>query len=95
LIFSKLQCAPGDKEGPGCFTKHQLAAIKSVYEPLVIDNQVVYPGFPYGLEQNQTVGPRGFTGSKQFASFIIFFGTNMFKFLVFNDPSWDYSKYEF
>ena len=23
------------------------------------------------------------------------FGTNMFKFLVYNDPSWDYTKYDF
>ena len=93
--FSKLPMCPGDKEGPGCFTKQQLAAIKSVYEPLVIDNQLVYPGFPYGLEAESDGWPAWITGSKQFASLHYFFGTNMFKYLVYNDPSWDYSKYDF
>jgi len=93
--YSKLPMCPGDKEGPDCFTKQQIAAIKSIYEPVMIDNQVVYPGFPYGLEAESDSWPVWITGSKQMASLHYFFGTNMFKFLVYNDPSWDYSKYDF
>ena len=93
--FSKLPLCPNDKEGTSCFTKQQLAAIKSIYDPMIVDNQIVYPGFPYGLEAEEGSWDNWITGSKQFPSLHYMFGTNMFKFLVYNNPSWDYTKYDF
>ena len=93
--FSKLPLCPNDKAGPDCFTTQQLAAIKSIYGPTVIDNQIVYPGFPCGLEAEVGAWNDWITGSKQFPSLHYMFGTNMFKYLVYNNPSWDYSKYDF
>jgi feruloyl esterase len=93
--FSKLPLCPNDKAGPDCFTTQQLSAIKSIYSPTVIDNQIVYPGFPCGLEAEVGAWNDWITGSKQMPSLHFMFGTNMFKFLVYNNPSWDYSKYDF
>ena len=93
--FSKLPLCPNDKEGPDCFTKQQLSAIKTIYGPMLIDSQMVYPGFPFGLEAEAGGWADWITGSKQMPSLHYFFGTNMFKFLVYNNPSWDYTRYDF
>jgi feruloyl esterase len=93
--FSKLPLCPNDKEGSGCFTKQQLSAIKTIYGPLLVGNQIVYPGFPYGLEGENGSWDVWIRGSKEFPSLHYMFGTNMFKYLVYNNTSWDFSKYEF
>ena len=43
--FSKLPVCPEEQAGSGCFTKEQLAAIKAVYNPLVVDGKEIYPGY--------------------------------------------------
>src|SRR6185312_13602557 len=48
--FSKLPVCPDGQAGSGCFTKQQLAAIKAVYDPLVVEGKEIYPGFPFGAE---------------------------------------------
>ena len=93
-------CQDG-KSGSGCITKEQLAVLKAVYDPLVINKQEVYPGFPVGLEAEQgswdvwIAGTSTYPDQNGMPSLHYFFGTNMFKYLVFNDASWDYSKYDF
>jgi len=93
--FSKLPLCQDDKAGPNCFTKQQLTAIKAVYSPLSVEGKIVYPPFPYGLEAETGSWDTWITGSKEFPSLHYFFGTNMFKYLVYNDSSWDYTKYDF
>lgn len=93
--FSKVPMCPNDQVGPNCFTKQQLEAIKSIYNTTMIDNQAVYPGFPFGLEAEEGSWDAWITGSAAFPSLHYMFGTNMFKFLVYNNPSWDYTKYDF
>ena len=95
--LSKLPVCPSDVAASECFTKQQLNAIKAVYEPLVIDNAQVYPGFPPGLEAANGSWDVWITGSgmQGMPSLHYLFGTDMFKYLVYNDPSWDYSKYGF
>ncbi len=93
--FSKLPLCPNDKEGSNCFTKQQLSAIKSIYSPMLVGSQIVYPGFPYGLEGENGSWDTWISGSSQSPSLHFMFGTNMFKYLVYNNPSWDYSKYDF
>jgi feruloyl esterase len=93
--LSKLPVCPNNQAGPNCFTKQQVAAIKSIYENAVADGGVVYPGFPFGLEAENGSWDAWITGSQQFPSLHFMFGTNMFKYLVYNNPLWDYSKYDF
>ena len=50
IDFSKLPMCPNNQPGAACFTKEQLAVVKAVYEPLVVDQKTIYPAFPVGLE---------------------------------------------
>ena len=93
--LSKLPVCLNDKAGPGCFTKQQLAAIKTVYAPVKIEDKEVYPSFPFGLEAEQGSWDAWVAGSAQLPSLHYLFGTDLFKYLVYNDPSWDFSKYDF
>lgn len=99
LDLSKLPVCPDGQAGSGCFTKQQLAAIKAVYEPLVLGGKEIYPGFPYGGEAEAGSWDMWITGTSSYApdapSLHHMFSTNIFKYLVFNDPNWDYSKYDF
>jgi feruloyl esterase len=97
--YSRLPLCPDGQTGRGCFTKQQLAAIKAVYNPLVIDGKQIYPGFPFGLEAEKGSWDTWITGTgsdiPNGPSLHHMFSTNIFKYLVFNDSTWDYSKYDF
>ena len=97
--FSKLPLCADGKLGASCFTNAQLAAIKAVYNPLVVDGKEIYPGFPFGVEAAMGSWDMWITGTNAFMpgspSLHYMFGTNIFKYLVFNDPNWDYSTYNF
>ncbi|MGC3944385.1 MAG: tannase/feruloyl esterase family alpha/beta hydrolase [Chryseolinea sp.] len=95
--YSKIPMCSGDKPGPSCLTRGQLDVAKAVYEPLVKEGKVIYPGFPFGAEAEPFSWDITIAGTSPMMqpSFHFQVGTNMFKFLVFNDPSWDYSKYDF
>ena len=96
--FSSLPVCPGDQPGENCFTAQQLAAIKTVYEPITSKKTFIYPGFPYGGENEPGGWDIWITGtnpSVNMASLHYQFGTQLFKYLVFNDSDWDYSRYDF
>ena len=96
--FSKLPVCPGDQAGAGCFTSQQLVAIKTVYATLTNNQDTIYPGFPYGAENEEgswDVWIAGTNPDLHNPSLHYMFGTNMFKYLVFNNSEWDYSKYDF
>lgn len=99
IDFSKLPECPGDIAASGCFTKQQLNAVKAVYEPLIIDNKQVYPGFPPGIEAENGSWDVWISGTSPFMqgspSLHYAFGTEMFKYMVYSDPSWNYSQYDF
>ena len=95
IDFEKLPLCPADKAGPTCFTQEQITAIKSIYSPTVLNGEVVYPAFPVGLEAEDGSWAPWIVGGENFASLHCIFGTNMFKYLVFNDSTWDYRKYDF
>jgi feruloyl esterase len=93
-------CA-GDAPGADCLTRAQRAVIQKVYAPLTDDKGVVYEGQPLGAEawpggwQTWITGPneRAFAATGQ-PSLIWAFATEFFKYFVFADPSWDYSRYD-
>ncbi len=97
--FSKLPVCPNENPGSTCFTKAQIAAIKSIYSPLVVNGDQIYPGFPFGGEAEDNswdpwITVPGSAGQKE-PSLHYMFSTNIFKYLVFNDSTFDYSRYDF
>ncbi|HMF96828.1 MAG TPA: tannase/feruloyl esterase family alpha/beta hydrolase [Vicinamibacterales bacterium] len=80
----------------------QKTALKTIYGETRNKDGVIYPAQPVGGEgeavngwaQWIVGGTAGLPGqnapSARFA-----FGTEIFKYMVFNDPSWDYTRYEF
>jgi feruloyl esterase len=97
IDWSKLPLCKGEVAGKDCFTKQQLLAFKAIYEPLVIDQAEVYPGYPVGLEAEPGGWDTWIAGTNAYVkpSLHHYFGTGVFKYFVFNDPSWDFKKYGF
>jgi hypothetical protein len=100
---SSLPACVADRPGPQCVTVAQRAAIARIYEPVLVSGQMVYPGQPVGGEgeragwQGWITGPIDMTArvatrppALQWA-----FGTQFFKYFVFADPAWDYTRYDF
>ena len=97
IDFDKLPRCENEVPAKTCFTNKQLTAIRTIYEPLVVNDIQIYPGYPVGLE------------AEPFGLDIWIAGTNpaikpslhrtasvaIFKYLIFNNPSWDYTKYDF
>jgi len=81
-----------------CLTPDQLAAVQAVYEGASFNGRRLSPGFPFGGE-NDPMGWRGWiTGSSMPApgpSLEHALGTEIYKYLVFDDPDWDYASYDF
>jgi feruloyl esterase len=90
---------PENTESDDCFTSTQLEAIKIVYSGVTNQGEEIHPGFPIGCEArawaNWIVGPNERTMEFNLPSLQFAFGTEMFKYLVFQDPDWDYSSYDF
>ena len=98
-LASVTACA-GDAAGPECLTRAQRAAIQRVYSPLTDDKGVVYEGQPVGAEALPASWQAWITGNERaFAAtgqpaLGWAFSTEFFKYFVFADPAWDYSKYD-
>ena len=94
--FSKLPLCINNLPGATCFTKEQLAVIRAVYEPLVVDDKRIYPEYPIGLEAEIGAWDWWISGtSDQKPSLHYLLSTHTYKYFVFNDANWDYTKYEF
>ena len=92
-------CA-GDSPAADCVTFAQLAAIKTVYDGPTLDGEPIHYGFNYGGENDRggwdfwavasdAFGERGIPNA-QYG-----FGTELYKYFVFDDPEWDYAAYDF
>ena len=82
-------------------TEEQRKAIEAIYQGARTDKGVIYPGFAPVAEcvPDQWVawltGPVPAFAKDHVADLTFAFGTQIFKYLIFNEPDWDYSKYEF
>jgi hypothetical protein len=74
-------------------TDAQRKALKVLYAPTNNGEGEIYPGRPFGGEGQNGGWTPWITGNGQ-GSLDHAFGTNLFKFIVFNDPNWDYTKYD-
>jgi feruloyl esterase len=99
--FSSLPACPGDIPGKGCFTARQVEAIKTIYDGVYTENGIAYPGFPFGGENKPggwgpwITGPNLSTAKYGYPSSQAYFGIESFKYLILQDPEWDYSAYDF
>ena len=95
----ELLCTAGDSNS--CLTAPQLAALKKIYYgPQNSEGQTINPGFLPGAEayaggwSTWITGPGpgvdSITQSLQYQ-----FGTNFFKYMVFDDPNWDLKTFNF
>jgi feruloyl esterase len=78
-------------------TDAQKTALKKIYaETRAKDGSVLYPGQPFGGEGELQGWPAWISGGALPGNSLQYgFGTELFKYFIFNDPSWDYSKYDF
>jgi len=82
-------------------TDAQKSALKTIYGETKNKDGVIYPAQPFGGEgeaagwQAWIVGGGTSLGGQTAPSARFAFGTEMLKYIYLNDPSWDYSKYEF
>ena len=83
-------------------TDEQRKAIEAIYGGARIGQKQICQGYPRGAECDPDqwiawlVGPVPTMVTKdQVADLTFAFGTQVFKYLIFNDPEWDYSTYDF
>jgi feruloyl esterase len=99
--FNSLPRCPGDTPGKNCFTASQIKAIKTIYEGVDIGSGITYPGFPFGGENKLSGWKVWITGSPEntqrsgYPSNQAAFGIETFKYLILQDPDWNYADYDF
>jgi len=83
-------------------TEEQRKAIDAIGRGAHVNGQSIYPGYPAragcdpGLWSEWLVGPNPqMLASDHVPNPTFALGTQGFKYLIFNDPDWDYSKYDF
>jgi feruloyl esterase len=81
-----LECKSGD--APGCLTTAQVESVRRIYSPVVNrgNGATIFPGFEPGSELGWSTmaGPQPFT-----------IGLDLFRYVVFQDPNWDFRKFDF
>jgi len=84
----------------GCLTAPQLHAIQTIYRGPEVEGQSIFPGFPFGGENDRNGWDVWITGGEDYAmegspNLQFAFGTQIYKYLVFDAPTFDYSSYDF
>ena len=81
-----MACSAGDADT--CLTAPQVAAARAMYEPVKNSRTgtEIFPGLAYGSE----LGWATFGGERPFG-----IGAQMYQYLVFKDPNWDYKTLNF
>jgi feruloyl esterase len=81
-------------------TPAQMTALKAIYAPTRAGSEIVFPAQPFGGEGELAGWPAWITGAAlrpgqpAQPSLRYGFGTNLFKYIVFNNPDWDYRTYD-
>ena len=100
------RCSTGP--GPDCLTATQLDAIDAIYRGPIAEGQQLYPGYPFGGENESRGWGSWITGGNADSdanaeddgqprppNLHFAFSTQMHKYLIFKDPDFDYTTYEF
>jgi pimeloyl-ACP methyl ester carboxylesterase len=78
----------------------QQNALKAIYGPTRSGSATIFPAQPFGGEADMLGWPLWISGmpprpgQPQAGSLRFIFGTQFFKYFVFDDPTWDYTKYD-
>jgi feruloyl esterase len=79
-----------------CLTEAQIGALKKVYEGARNSKgELIHPGFVPGGESGFTGWAAWITGLQQGRSLQHAFGAGFFADMMFQDPAWDYTKFNF
>ncbi len=87
-----------DEPKADCLTEPQLSAIRRVYRGPIADGQKLYPGFPFGGENDSQGWDLWITQTKPPAlpsgvpNLHFAFGTQFAKYFVYDDPDWTYAN---
>ena len=97
LDFDALPICPDNSPSDDCFTSEQIEAIKVIYAGLSDGKEEIYPGLPLGGENEPMGWDAWITGplSLDLPNLQFGYGTELYKYLVFQDSTWDYSTYDF
>jgi tannase/feruloyl esterase len=101
--LASVRSCPQDTAAPDCLTTKQRRAIAAIYAPAKAGTLEIYPGWPVGgendeygwrlwitgIDQGLLAGTNGQASSLQLA-----FGPELFKYMVFANPDWDYTTYD-
>ena len=97
--FETLPKCQGDIPGKECFTTSQIKAIKKIYEGVDIGIGITYPGFPFGGEnkgwKSRITSPNENIRKLGYPSAQADNGIEIFKYLILQNPDWDYTTYDF
>jgi feruloyl esterase len=99
IITDPLACEFRPETIPS-LTPAQRRAVEVIYGGAMVGDREVYPGFPFGGETATAGWTTWITGGgNRFGpgtpSLHYAFGTQMHKYIIFDDPEFDYSTYDF
>ena len=94
------RCADAVHTGADCVTTEQLAAIEPIYDGPVSNGDRIFHGFPLGGENDPGGWDTWIAGTaaqeeRGVPNLHYGFGTELYKYFVFDDPDWDYTRYDF
>lgn len=99
--FSKLPACADEQDAETCFTRVEVDACKKILGGASNKNGQIYPGFPVGCEgepgawKEWITGPNAGSMELGYPSLHYAYGIEFFKYLVFQDPEWDFRAYDF
>ena len=99
--LSSLRSCPNDKPAASCVTTAQRQVIETIYSPVTdAQGKVIYPGQPLGGENLAGGWAAWIVGSDSasmrntgYPSAQPFFAIEGSRYLLFADPTWDYTRY--
>jgi feruloyl esterase len=83
----ELACSDGDSGT--CLTAPQIQAVKKIYADIRrSDGAKIFPGFPHGSELSWNLMAAEYLGARGQVAF----AETLYRYLVFQDPAWDYAS---
>lgn len=101
--LDRVKACPTDVAAADCLTTTSRAALDTIFAPIVGPAGEIYPGQPVGGEADQGGWLEWITGASprllatsggRAPSARYAFGTEFFKYFVFGDPAWDYTRFD-
>jgi feruloyl esterase len=98
-----VKACPNETAAPDCLTTTERRAIAAIYAPATAGALQIYPGQPVGGENDESGWREWITGvdqgllagtNGQASSLQLAFAPELFKYMVFANPDWDYTTYD-